>query len=145
MHQKFCWILFFSLLATFQVHAQDKPINDNGTQIFLRQPNTLINDYTLPLELAQKLVIKGRVRGERNRLLQGVTIKLISIAKNKVEKKLAYHSQKGTFQGDISHTGTYLILIKKAGYTFHTEYIKVEDKTYTKAKTIEVTLKKHQK
>ncbi|HAS40269.1 MAG TPA: hypothetical protein DCS93_07310 [Microscillaceae bacterium] len=145
MPRKFCWILFIGLLATTQIQAQNKSIDDNGAQIFLRQPNTLINDYTLPLELAKQFVIKGKVRGERKQVLQDVTVKLVSLAKNKVEKKLAYNPKTGTFQGAISHTGTYLVLIKKKGYTFHTEYVRVEDKTYTKARVIETTLNKHQK
>ncbi|OJJ23151.1 hypothetical protein BKI52_02010 [marine bacterium AO1-C] len=147
MNRTFYWVLFISLLAATQIQAQkDVNIsNANQVQILLRQPNTLINDFTLPLELAQKFIVKGRVLGEKNEILSDVTVKLISIAKNKVEKPLAYNPQKGTFQGSISHTGTYLVLIKKAGYTFHTEYIKVEDKTYTKPKMVKAILKKHQK
>lgn len=145
MNTRFYWLVIICLLSTLQLHAQTNITNINETRVILSQPNILINDYAMPLELAKKLVVKGEVRGESNQILQGVTIKLVSIAKNKVERLLAYNSKKGTFQGEISHTGTYLVLIQKKDYTFYSEYIRVEDKTYTKARVIEVILKKQQK
>ncbi len=148
MNRKFYWTLSFSLFIVAQVQAQVTIKNANEMQVFLGQPNMLINDYTIPLELAQNLIIQGKVRGEENQVLTEVSIKLVSLSeskaeeKNKVERQIGYDTTRGTFRGTISHTGTYLILIKKAGYIFHTQYIRVEDKTYATAQVLNVVLKK---